>query len=131
MMSHTHTPNQCFFSMADSKVAGCLMKMFLCSVLDQNNNDNNNPMLKELGKLWLIICPPNCGLGNECSPVWCLNNLYNSHGRITKHPSSEGVLLLLLCVCKLLLSSTQKNHPRNLVGLILPNSFYTVNHINK
>lgn len=28
--------NQYFFSNPDSKVAGCLMKMFLCSVLEQN-----------------------------------------------------------------------------------------------
>lgn len=53
--------NQYFFSNPDSEVAGCLMKMIMCSVLEQNLEKQN---CKELGKMWLIICPPNHGLGN-------------------------------------------------------------------
>lgn len=34
------------------------MKMFMCSVLEQNLKKKKNKR-KELGKLWLIICPPN------------------------------------------------------------------------
>lgn len=53
--------NQYFFLNADFKVSVCLMKTFLWSVLEQNLKKNNG---KELGKLWLIVCSPNLGLGN-------------------------------------------------------------------